>query len=111
MIDVAWSLFTGTAWLFVLFWLIPYGIAKMRDHRNTGLILALSVIFSLWPLLWVSALGWIFLLVYAWATEPTYVYVPGPEGKQGPEGKPGRRGRDADEIPLSKSGVLRPRRR
>lgn len=111
MIDIAWSVFTGAAWFFVLVWLVPYFIAKTRDHRNAGLILILSIIFSLWPLFWVNAIGWVLLLVYSCATEPQYVYVQGPEGKRGPEGKEGQRGRDADEIPLSKSGVLKPRRR
>lgn len=102
MIDIAWSLFTGSAWVFVLLWLTPYLIASRRKHRNKNLILALSVIASLWPILWVSAAAWVILLIHASLTEPVYVYVPGPPG---PQGEPGDKGRDADEIPLSKSGT------
>lgn len=115
-VDLMWSLFTGSAWLFVLFWMTPYLIARRRDHRNAVLILALSVFFSMWPALWVNGVAWAILLFVSALTEPKYVYVPGPAGPAGPEGKAGKdgkdgeKGKDADEIPLSKSGVLKPRK-
>lgn len=120
-VDLMWSLFTGSAWLFVLFWMTPYLIARRRGHRNAVLILALSIFFSMWPALWVNGLAWAILLFVAALTEPEYVYVQGPQGPAGPEGRPGQagadgkdgkdgeKGRDADEIPLSKAGVLKPR--
>ncbi|AFH21203.1 hypothetical protein CR3_gp038 [Cronobacter phage CR3] len=121
-VDVMWSLFSGSAWVFVLFWLVPYFVARKREHRNTMLILALSVFFSMWPALWVNGVAWALLLFIAALTEPQYVYIPGPAGPAGPEGQPGKsgadgrdgkdgeKGRDADEIPLSKAGVLKPRK-
>ncbi|AKY04046.1 hypothetical protein ADU18_0146 [Cronobacter phage PBES 02] len=119
-VDVMWSLFSGSAWVFVLFWLAPYFVARKREHRNTMLILALSIFFSMWPALWVNGIAWAILLFIAALTEPQYVYVPGPAGPAGPEGragidgkdgKDGEKGKDADEIPLSKAGVLKPRSR
>lgn len=121
-VDVMWSLFSGSAWVFVLFWLVPYFVARKREHRNTTLILALSVFFSMWPALWVNGVAWALLLFIAAFTEPQYVYISGPAGPAGPEGKPGKsgvdgrdgkdgeKGKDADEIPLSKAGVLKPRK-
>lgn len=115
-VDVMWSLFSGSAWVFVLFWLVPYFVARKREHRNTMLILALSVFFSMWPALWVNGVAWAILLFVSALTEPKYVYVPGPAGPAGPKGKAGKdgkdgeKGKDADEIPLSKSGVLKPRK-
>ncbi|AIA64569.1 hypothetical protein HL10_gp039 [Cronobacter phage CR8] len=119
-VDVMWSLFSGSAWVFVLFWLVPYFVARKREHRNTMLILALSIFFSMWPALWVNGIAWAILLFIAALTEPQYVYVQGPAGPAGPEGragidgkdgKDGEKGKDADEIPLSKAGVLKPRSR
>lgn len=121
-VDVMWSLFSGSAWVFVLFWLVPYLVARKREHRNTTLILVLSVFFSMWPALWVNGAAWALLLSIAALTEPQYVYIPGPTGPAGPEGQPGKsgadgrdgkdgeKGKDADEIPLSKAGVLKPRK-
>lgn len=113
MIDFAWSVFTGSAWVFVIFWLVPYYLARRREHRNATLILALSIFFSMWPALWVNGCAWALLLFLATMTEPKYVYVQGPAGPAGPQGekgKDGEKGRDADEIPLSKAGVLKPRK-
>lgn len=109
--DLMWSLFAGSSWLFVLFWLTPTLVARHRKHRNATLILVLSIFFSMWPALWVNGVAWALLLFTAALTEPKYVYVQGPAGPQGPQGNPGEKGRDADEIPLSKSGVLKPRKR
>lgn len=121
-VDLMWSLFTGSAWLFVLFWMAPYLVARKREHRNATLILVLSIFFSMWPALWVNGIAWALLLFVAALTEPNYVYVQGPIGPRGPEGKPGQagadgkdgkdgeKGKDADEIPLSKAGVLKPRK-
>lgn len=116
MIDFAWSMFTLASWVFVLFWLVPYFVARSRGHRNTTLILVLSIFFSMWPALWVNGVAWALLLFLAALTEPQYVYVQGPAGPQGPQGAPGengrdgKKGKDADEIPLSKAGVLKPRK-
>lgn len=121
-VDVMWSLFSGSAWVFVLFWLAPYLVARKREHRNATLILVLSIFFSMWPALWVNGVAWAILLFVSALTEPKYVYVQGPQGPEGPEGRPGRagadgkdgkdgeKGKDADEIPLSKAGVLKPRK-
>lgn len=121
-VDLMWSLFSGSAWLFVLFWLTPTLVARHREHRNATLILVLSIFFSMWPALWVNGVAWAILLFVAALTEPKYVYVQGPQGPIGPEGRPGQagadgkdgkdgeKGKDADEIPLSKAGVLKPRR-
>lgn len=117
MIDFAWSMFTGASWVFVLFWLVPYFVARHRGHRNTTLILVLSIFFSMWPALWVNGVAWALLLFLAALTEPQYVYIQGPAGPQGPQGAPGEngkdgeKGKDADEIPLSAAGVLKPRKR
>lgn len=116
MIDFVWSMFTGSAWVFVMFWLVPYFVARHRGHRNTTLILVLSVFLSMWPALWVNGAAWVLLLCLAGLTEPQYVYVQGPPGPQGPQGDPGKDGKDgekgldADEIPLSAAGVLKPRK-
>lgn len=101
MMEFTWVVFTGVAWVFVALWLAPYFVARHRKHRNATLILVLGILLSLWPILWVNAMTWTMLMGFAWFTAPEKVYV------QGPAGPPGPRGRDADEIPLSKSGVLK----
>lgn len=96
IVDLAWALFTGTAWLFVIIWLVPFLVANKREHRNKYLILALSVIASLWPVWSISALAWVILIIYASLTEPKLVFIQGPQGqpgRDGENGKPGEEGR------------------
>lgn len=131
MIDFVWWVFAAVSWIFVFMWLIPYFVAKSRGHRNATLVLVISVIFSIWPIWWVTCTAWVMLLIYSALTAPQVIFVQGPPGPKGEdayqvyvksmvergdlnfksrdEWLEGLRGKDADEIPLSKAGVLKPR--
>lgn len=108
MIDFVWSTFMALAWLVVLIWMVPSIIAYKRDHRNKVVILVMSVIISVIPTTLFMVIGYLFLLAFSLYRSPEVVVIQGPKGDPG---LPGRNGKDADEIPLSKSGVLKPRRK
>ena len=111
MIGLAWTGFMVASWLLVVLWSVPVIIAYRRQHRNIVVIAVFTVIFSIFPHWLVGALGWLLLLGFSLYRSPEHVYIPGPVGPRGKEGRHGRKGRDADEIPLSKGGVLSPRGR
>lgn len=116
MIDFIWSTFMGLAWLVVAVWMIPTTIAYKRDHRNKTVIFVMSIIISILPTTAIVVVGYILLLGFSLYRSPEVMVVQGPKGdpgepgRDGRNGKDGRRGKDADEIPLSKSGVLKPKR-
>lgn len=104
MIDFVWTVFMAGAWLSVLIWMVPTIIAYKRDHRNKVVIFVMSVVISMLPTLVFVGLGWVMLLAFSLYKSPEVVVVQGPSGEPGPPGK------DADEIPLSAAGVVKPRR-
>lgn len=105
IVDLAWALFTGTAWLFVIVWLAPFLVANKREHRNKHLILALSVIASLWPVWSISALAWVILIIYASLTEPKLVFIQGPEGRRGKDGQNGKDGKPGQQGSSGRDGL------
>lgn len=109
MINLIWALMMGSAWIIVAIWLIPSIIAYQRGDRNLKIIFVLSVILSLIPFPWLSLIGYVGVLVFSMYRGPDLKVIQGPPGRDGKNGKDGEKGRDADEIPLSKSGVLKPR--
>lgn len=115
MIDFIWSTFMGLAWLVVAVWMIPTIIAHKRDHRNKTVIFVMSIIISILPTIAFMIAGYLILLVFSMYKSPEVVAVQGPKGdpgdpgRDGRDGKDGRRGKDADEIPLSRRGVLKPK--
>lgn len=134
MIDVIWSVYTALAWVVVTIWMIPTIVAHRRSHRNTTAIFVFSIIFSVIPSTALSLLGYILVLGFSLYRSPETVVVKGPKGDPGTPGLTAYqeyvkisldkgngsylseeawleslRGKDADEIPLSKNGVVRPR--
>lgn len=105
MIDFVWTVFMAGAWLSVLIWMVPTIIAYKRDHRNKVVIFVMSVVISMLPTLVFVGLGWVMLLAFSLYKSPEVVVVQGPRGEPGPPGK------DADEIPLSAAGVVKPPKR
>lgn len=103
MIDFVGSIFAAAAWVFVTLWMIPTIIAHQRNHRNKVVIFVVSIIVSLLPVTIFVVVGYIALLAFSLYRSPEVVVV------QGPQGEPGPRGRDADEIPLSAAGVVKPK--
>lgn len=116
MIDFIWSTFMALAWVVVIIWMIPTIIAYRRDHRNKMVIFVMSIIISILPTTIFMVVGYLILLVFSMYRSPEVMVVQGPRGepgapgRDGRNGKDGRRGKDADEIPLSKSGVVKPRK-
>lgn len=105
MIDFIWSGFMALSWVVVLIWMTPTIIAYKRDHRNKIVIFVMSVIISVIPTTLFMVMGYLLLLGFSLYRSPDVMVVQGPQGERGPAGK------DADEIPLSKSGVLKPRKK
>lgn len=103
MIDFVWTVFATASWLFVALWLIPTIIAHKRKHRNKVVIFVMSIIASVLPVSIFVFLGYIILLAFSLYRSPDIVVV------QGPRGEPGPKGKDADEIPLSAAGVVKPK--
>lgn len=134
MIDVIWSVYTALAWVVISVWMIPTIIAHRRKNRNLLAIFVFSIIMSIVPMTAVSFFGFLALLALSLYRSPEKVLVKGEKGDRGGVGLssyelyvlnsgPGcivlseqdwlesLRGKDADEIPLSRSGVLKPKSR
>lgn len=103
MIDFVWVFSVALSWIFVAVWMVPTIICFRRSHRNKTLVFVLSVIVSLVPSITFLAVGYIALLAFSLYRSPDIVVV------QGPRGEPGPKGKDADEIPLSAAGVVKPK--